>query len=126
MANDNWQTPLDLFYWIQDEMGVEFILDPCTTETNPLGTLYYFTPEHDGLNHSWYMEEPTDAFMNYPYSRGEIDKWVKKASIEAKKDDMMVTGLLPLRTAKWFMENINNIGVHLPDLSKWRTLNNGE
>ena len=126
MVNDNWQTPKTLFSWIEEQMGVEFNLDPCTTNDNPLETLYYFTPKHNGLTQSWYMDEQTYAFMNPPYSRGEIDKWVKKARDEGKREDVMVAGLLPLRTSKWFMNHINKNGVLLPSLGNWLYLDSGQ
>jgi site-specific DNA-methyltransferase (adenine-specific) len=39
--------------------------------------------------------------MNPPYSRGNIDKFVKKAYEESQKG-CTVVGLLPLRSASWF------------------------
>ena len=126
MVNDNWQTPKYIFSQIEGEMGVEFNLDPCTTEDNPLETLYFLTPEHDGLTQSWYMDEPTYVFMNPPYSRGEIDKWVKKAHKEGKKKDIVVVGLLPLRTAKWFMTFVLGSGRILHNLNHWEDLTEGE
>ena len=122
MTNDNWETPIELFKQIEDSMGIFFNLDPCTTEDNPLGTIYYFTPEHDGLTQSWDTGEPTYAFMNPPYSREEIPKWVEKARTEVDyyDNDIMVVGLLPLRTAKWFKRSILPNAKIIRHLNHWK------
>ena len=106
MANDEWQTPQDLFDKLDEEF--DFDLDVASTNTNNkcLCAFYYCKPWwQDALKaEKWYIPEGTNkptCWMNPPYSRGNIDKFVKKAYEESQKG-CTVVGLLPLRSASWF------------------------
>lgn len=93
-----WSTPRD-FFEIQDaKFG--FTLDVCALPENAKCEKY-FTPEIDGLKQSWQGER---CWMNPPYGRGVIDKWVEKAFREVHQNyNCFVVGLLPARTdTKWF------------------------
>ncbi len=115
---DSWRTPQLLFRRIQREMGITFTLDPCTTENNPLRTPKFFTKKENGLLQSWKQEI---VYMNPPYSRNNIDKWVAKAKHEAQAHyGTVVVALLPLRTAQWFRKNILPGFKIIRDLEKWR------
>jgi len=120
---DTWQTPKWLFDWIEKTMGIEFTLDPCTTEENPLGVEKFYTEEDDGLIHSWAGET---VFVNPPHSRALIKKFTMKCLEEADLDTLVV-GLLPLRTAKWFEASI--LGAYQPrilvDLSEYEIMPTG-
>jgi len=122
MANDRWRTPIDVFRRLEREMKLTFSLDPCTSEDNPLNTPKFYTKENDGLSKSWCGE---CVFMNPPYSRKNIDKWVKKANMEANEQTLVV-GLLPLRTANWFKNYILPKGKIIRDLEEWQDLERGE
>jgi site-specific DNA-methyltransferase (adenine-specific) len=96
-----WETPIELF----NELDKEFIftLDPCSTKDNHK-CMDYFTKEDDGLNKDWNYN---NVFMNPPYGRNVIDKWIKKAYEESLKDNCVVVALLPVRTdTKWFHDYI--------------------
>jgi len=97
IQKDLWETPLHIFEPLMDEFG--FTLDPCcTVETAKCNQ--YFTPTEDGLNQSWYGHV---AFVNPPYSRGNIDKWMDKCYNEHIKNDTKIVALIPVSTsAKWF------------------------
>lgn len=124
MPNDEWRTPQNIYRKIQREMNIEFTLDPCTHEDNPLDTPKFFTKNTNGLTKSWKGEK---AFVNPPYSRDNIGVWIKKCREEAYSNyETVVVGLLPLRTAQWFMENILPYAKIIRHLSEWRTLNHGE
>lgn len=82
-----WNTPEALFNALKDEF--DFTLDPCPS--NPL---------IDGLSIQW--EETT--FINPPYKRGIIDKWIKKAYESALNGFTMIL-LIPARTDTAFWHN---------------------
>ena len=90
--SDEWGTPQELF----DELNkrFNFTLDPWATPENAK-CVKYFTPEEDGLSKDW---SGHTVFLNPPYTRGAIAKWVKKAHDEGNKPDTMVICLLPSRT----------------------------
>lgn len=50
-------------------------LDPCTTKDNPTGAKRWFTAEDNGLGKAWFGEQPELAFVNPPYSRGQLLLW---------------------------------------------------
>ena len=56
-------------------------VDPCTTIDNPAGAKRYWTELDDGLAKSW---APGLAFVNPPYSRGQLILWMDKCVREAR------------------------------------------
>lgn len=94
---DLWATPESIFKPLDGEFG--FTLDPCCTfETRKAD--YFFTPDQDGLSQDWSGQT---AFVNPPYSRGNIDKWVEKCYTESLKANTTVVALLPVSTsADWW------------------------
>src|SRR6266487_926576 len=96
-------TPKKLFNGLNDEF--HFVLDPCTTNDNPLNTPYFFTKENDGLSQSWNYDGA--VYVNPPYGN-EIINWIKKSYEESRKGCTVVM-LLPARTdTKWFHEYVYN------------------
>lgn len=55
------------------EMWGQIDLDPCTPEHNPTGAMRYYS--EGGLEREWHGK----VWVNPPYSRGQIKKWVNKA-----------------------------------------------
>jgi len=92
--HDNWSTPQDIF----TELDAEFHFDddPCP--------LYGKDNGLDGLNREWGAR----TFINPPYRRGEVDKWVEKAYIESEKGKTVVALLRLDPTTKWFREFIRD------------------
>ena len=84
-------TPQYLFDILNHEFN--FALDAAATEKNKKCDLY-FTPDNDGLNHSWNVGGA--VFCNPPYGR-QIGKWVKKA-FEESKSGVTIVMLIPART----------------------------
>jgi len=74
----HWATPDWLLKDITDEFGP--VYDPC-----PLGS------REDGLYGEW--KSPT--FLNPPYSRGQLGKWVKRAYQEGLRGNTVIC-LLPV------------------------------
>jgi len=98
--SNEWETPPEFFKMLEDEFS--FTLDPAATEENHLCKKYY-TMETDGLNQSWKGET---VFVNPPYGRGSIDRWVEKCFDEAFHGTKIVL-LIPSRTdTKWFHKYI--------------------
>lgn len=97
-----WATPQDLYDRLNEKY--HFNLDPCATKENAKCVKFY-TLEDDGLKQNWGGYR---VFCNPPYGR-EIQKWVKKCSLEARKPNTLVVALLPARTdTKWFHDYIYN------------------
>lgn len=97
---NEWETPKKLFDSLNAEFG--FDLDPCCTKETRKA-ICHFTKEDDGLAHSW---QGRRVFMNPPYDRYQIKKWIQKAYCEANKNTLVV-GLLPASTcSSWFHEFI--------------------
>lgn len=102
IQKDLWATPLSIFMPLNEEY--RFTLDPCcTADTRKCDR--YFTPEENGLIQSWAGER---VFVNPPYSRGNIDKWMEKCAQEANRAQVIVA-LIPVSTsARWFHEYVWN------------------
>lgn len=90
-----WETPQDLFDALNEEF--HFTLDVCATPENTKCPVY-FTKKDDGLKQSW----SGICWMNPPYSRGIIEKWMKKAYEESRRG-IIVVCLVPAKTdTAWF------------------------
>ena len=87
-----WATPQEFFDKLNWRFG-PFDLDPCANATNAKCSKFY-TEQDDGLSKSW---EGFNSFINPPYGRG-IDKWIKKAYEESRKENTKVIMLIPART----------------------------
>ena len=99
MANDEWQTPLELFNKLDKEF--DFWLDACCSCGNCLCPEGIFSEDDNSLYLNWAEEQLGSIWMNPPYSRGNIDQFCQKAYEESQKG-CTVVGLLPLRSASWF------------------------
>ena len=95
--SDEWATPQSFF----DDLNVEFHfnLDPCATKENHKCNKY-FTKEEDGLKADW---GGAIVFCTPPYS--QIEKWVKKAYHEGRKENTTVVLLIPARTDTKYFHN---------------------
>lgn len=98
---DKWETPAHIFIKLDKEF--HFTLDPCC-ENHTAKCTKYFTEEDNGLLRSWGVNS---VFVNPPYSRGNVDLWVKKCYQEHISCFMTVVTLLPVSTsASWFHDYI--------------------
>lgn len=96
---DLWETPDHIYDIMNAAFG--FTLDPCCTIETAKCKKYY-TPIENGLIQDWSGEV---VFVNPPYSRGNIDKWVKKCSDESLRSE--VVALLPVSTSSdWFQRYV--------------------
>jgi site-specific DNA-methyltransferase (adenine-specific) len=88
----NWETPQEFFDKLNWRFG-PFDLDPCASASTAKSAKF-FTEQDDGLTQEW---SGHTAFVNPPYGRG-IEKWIKKAYEESRKENTKVVMLLPART----------------------------
>lgn len=96
---DLWATPWPIFRKLNNRH--RFTLDPCCLPETAQCS-YYFTPEINGLKQSWRGQS---VYVNPPYSRGNIDLWVRKCFQEGSQQDTNVVALLPVSTsADWFQK----------------------
>lgn len=99
--NDLWETPQDLFDKLNEEFN--FNIDVCATyKTNKCEHFYgQYHPEGfiDAIEQPW---AEAICWMNPPYSRGNIEKFMEKAYNESLKGAIVV-GLVRLDpSAGWF------------------------
>lgn len=120
MANDEWQTPPEMFAALDANLVYgRFTLDVACTEANCLCALGLAQDlGHDGLQEPWSDYSANGrrvrAFMNPPYSRGNIGKWVRKARLEAATGDVMVAGLLMVDpSTSWWQRDVMQASVLL-------------
>ena len=102
--NDERRTP----QWLFDKLNsiYHFTLDAAASAENHKCDSYY-TIETDGLAHQWY---PHVVFVNPPYSRGQLIKWVEKARQEYYEHSTTVVMILPGDTStKWFPWDANKL-----------------
>lgn len=81
--------------WLKNEIEQEFgfYFDPCPVD-----------PTFDGLMINWPCNRP--VYVNPPYKRGHISKWVEKCAKEHKKGCKIIL-LIPAYTdTKYFHEHI--------------------
>lgn len=98
---DLWATPDKIFLPLDNEFG--FTLDPCCLPETSKCKKYY-TPLEDGLKQDW---AGNIVFCNPPYSRGNIDLWVKKCYTEGMKPNTIVVALLPVSSSsKWWHDYV--------------------
>lgn len=97
---DRWETPTRIFEKLDREFN--FTLDPCC-ELHTAKCDMFFTEEIDGLSKSWIGE---NVFVNPPYSRGNIDKWVAKCLSESLSLSTVVALLPVSSSADWWHKYI--------------------
>jgi phage N-6-adenine-methyltransferase len=95
---NDWKTPVDILKRAQRALG-KIDLDPCADDGNPHAARH-FTKQQDGLVQLWHGR----IFVNPPYGRGVIDKWIRKLVIEVDAGRVTeVIALLKLAPeTKWF------------------------
>lgn len=93
---DLWETPPHIFNPLNEEF--DFTLDPCC-QIHTAKCAKFYTPQENGLLQDWTGEI---CFVNPPYSRGNIDQWMKKCYLESLKG-VVIVALIPVSTSsKWF------------------------
>src|ERR1700678_4477358 len=101
----DWETPQDFFDLLDAEF--HFNIDAAATAKNTK-CAYYIGEELDALRIAWRMPgESPIVWLNPPYGRELLPKFVDKAIEEAKKGTTVVM-LVPSRTdTKWFQRAWN-------------------
>jgi phage N-6-adenine-methyltransferase len=96
-SRDDWQTPAKVWDRIRGDGGAT-VLDPCTSDENPLGADGFFTEWSNGLVKSWQSYDL--VYVNFPYSKAKL--WADKILVEAAEGVEVIT-LCPARPdSKWF------------------------
>lgn len=95
-CGDEWTTPITLFNELNE--AYKFDLDPCCLRSTAK-CKRFFTVNDDGLLQSW---SGSRVFVNPPYSRGNIDKWLAKC-VKEQKAAAIIVALIPSDTStNWF------------------------
>lgn len=93
---DKWRTPPHVFNPLNNLFN--FTLDPCCETTSALCNKFY-TEEENGLDQYWSDDV---VFCNPPYSRGNIDLWMKKCYLESLNGTTIVSLIPVSSSAKWW------------------------
>ncbi len=106
-SRDDWETPDALIDALRREFGA-FGLDPCANKDNKKADDWYGPGSplfEDGLAVPWFGRS---AYVNPPYSRGVIARWVEKCYLEVACGRMeVVVALLPASTsARWWHQYV--------------------
>lgn len=99
---DKWATPQYFFDNLNKKYN--FTLDTCC-EIETAKCKKYYTEEENGLIQDWSDEV---VFCNPPYSRGNIDKWMKKCYEESLKGTKIVALIPVSSSSKWFHNYVWN------------------
>lgn len=100
-VRDDWATPNYIFAPLNEEF--DFDLDPCC-KAETAKCEKFFTPIDDGLSQSWANRR---VWMNPPYGRGVIDKWMEKARQSAWMEGASVVCLVPVHAgSQWFKQSM--------------------
>jgi phage N-6-adenine-methyltransferase len=121
IESDIRSTPDDFFNYINNIF--RFDTDVCANKDNKK-CIHYFDFKQNGLKQDW----GKCNWCNPPYSRGQIDKWLKKGIEEQKKGNTSIF-LIPADTStKWYQENIINSNAvvwAVPKRLKFEGISNG-
>tara|TARA_Y100000593_G_C4316388_1_gene341123 strand:- start:57 stop:593 length:537 start_codon:yes stop_codon:yes gene_type:complete len=101
----DWQTPDDLFYFIEEKLG-EFDLDACASDENALCSLY-FTKNQDCLLQDWSQNGQVNrVYCNPPYGKN-IPKILEKAKSESFEKGITVAVLVFVRCdTRWWHNTV--------------------
>lgn len=102
LLSDLWSTPDHIF--IPLDRKYQFTLDPCCTEDTKKCKIYY-TPTENGLIQNWKHER---VFVNPPYSRNNIDLWMKKCFEESLQGTFIVALIPVSSSSKWWHNYVLN------------------
>ena len=102
-GNNEWYTPSPLVEAVREVLG-EIKFDPCSTvqANEVVKARLYYTQEDDALSRDWCEGQ---IFMNPPYERGVIDKFVRKFC-ECEGDKIALVN--NATETKWFQELAEN------------------
>ena len=117
-SSQHWGTPQTLF----DRLNrmFQFNLDPCAANAEIAKCDAYYTPVEDGLKQDWVLQREIGdvgvtecwkrgrVFLNPPYGRNQVNKWVKKAALELESGRAeLVVALLPASVGThWFNDYV--------------------
>lgn len=101
MANDEWETPDELFNKLNDEFNFSFDA-ACTTTNCRCSTGNFLDLGLEALEAPWHMASGS-VWLNPPYSRGNIYPFMQKAFMESQQTDNAVVCLVrDDPTARWY------------------------
>jgi site-specific DNA-methyltransferase (adenine-specific) len=116
-TGDNYETPDYLFDPINDIF--KFTLDVCASFENSK-CKFYFSENYSALSNNWNIDlkNPTAVWMNPPYSRGNIDKFMKKAYEQSLNNCTVVCLVRDDPTTAWYKTYVNNKASYILRLKK--------
>jgi phage N-6-adenine-methyltransferase len=101
-GDTDWMTPVEIIKAVRKVLGGRIDLDPASSEQaqKRIRARTFYTAKDNGLTKSWHGT----AFLNPPYSRGHIDRFVRKLVHEYKVGNTTAAILLVNSTtsARWY------------------------
>lgn len=95
--SDSYETPPPLFAQLHHEF--HFTLDAAASAENTCCPDHFYTPAEDGLRQDWSGER---VWLNPPYGRGQIPRWLRKVREEQARGVLTVCLLPSLTDTRWF------------------------
>jgi site-specific DNA-methyltransferase (adenine-specific) len=115
---DYWETPPELFKKLDDEFAFE--LDAAANFDNAK-CLAYFNEEDNSLDQDW--SGYTSIWLNPPYSRGNIEKFMEKAYRESQKGCTVVCLVRFDPSTQWFQDWVDDfpccVVIYNPNYSEY-------
>lgn len=113
--SDEYGTPWYIIENLEVEFG-PFDLDVCCSEDNCKAHNGFFSDnDEDGLKEDW-SDDGRDVlcWMNPPYSRGNLRRWLTKAIEESQKPGVTVVALIPSDTSTSWWDLVWDRSNHEP------------
>jgi len=110
---DYWETPPELFKKLDDEFAFE--LDAAANFDNAK-CFAYFNEEDNSLDKDW--SGYTSVWLNPPYSRGNIEKFMEKAYKESQKGCTVVCLVRFDPSTQWFQDWVDRGAVEVRMLAR--------
>lgn len=112
--NDEWETPLDLFYKLEKEFGLNF--DLCTSGYNNRCDNY--TTDIEIFVRSGDDKVGDTYWMNPPYSRGNIDMCMEQAVTLVNRDHTVICLVRFDPSTQWFQKYVHGLASEVRMLDK--------
>ena len=122
--NDNWETPKELFDFLNDRYGLKCTLDVACTRDNCI-TANRLVME-DALKSEWVTGIHFDVWCNPPHSKNEA--FVRKAYEQWRMNNINIMMILPANTvsSKYWHDCIEGIAEYHPIKGRIRFLRDGK
>ena len=116
LPTDEWETPQDLFNKLKKEFP--FTLDAAATHTNTKCDKWLSLLDNDALTTNW-KSTSNYVWLNPPYSKGNIELFMRKAYLESISKGCTVVCLVRMDpSTKWWQNFVHNKAAQVRMISR--------